>query len=179
MASCLAALQTTTQSSQPLQRSMFTSATILAEFRSRQFASGQYMMHNRQPFLAVHFSSMTCATLYIQVGSFSYAATAGLPTCSSILFFSAHSLAISYARFTVARFLANSISFLANFFLMASSREAVPPDATNFLPNRSCKAPSRASIVTHFVMPDTDPIMDIFVDNSVPATSMASSVPAM
>jgi len=64
-------------------------------FKSRQFASGQYMMQRRQPFLAVHFSSMTCATLYIQVGSFSYAATAGLPTCSSTLFFSAHSLAIS------------------------------------------------------------------------------------
>src|SRR4029078_13368744 len=105
MASCLASLQTTTHSSQPLQRSMFTSATILPEFKSRQFASGQYMMQRRQPFFAVHFSSMTCATLYIQVGSFSYAATDGLRTCSSTLFFSAHSLAISYAGFSVQRLL--------------------------------------------------------------------------
>ena len=79
----------------------------------------------------------------------------------------------------VAKFLASYISFLANFFLIASSKEAVPPEATNFFPNRSCKAPSRDSIETHLVMPATDPIIDIFVDNSVPATSIASSVHAM
>src|SRR6266850_4380315 len=71
MALCLAASQTITQSSQPLQRSMITSATILFELRSRQLASGQYMIHSRHPFLATHFSSMTCATLYMRTGSFS------------------------------------------------------------------------------------------------------------
>src|SRR5678815_5392048 len=69
MALCLAASQTITQSSQPLQRSMITSATILLGLRSRQFASGQYMIHSRHPFLATHFSSMTCATLYMRAGS--------------------------------------------------------------------------------------------------------------
>src|SRR6267143_2796001 len=71
MALCLAASQTITQSSQPLQRSMNTSATILFELRSRQLASGQYMMHSRHPFLATHFSSMTWATLYMRGDSFS------------------------------------------------------------------------------------------------------------
>ena len=48
-----------------------------------------------------------------------------------------------------------------------------------FAATAEATAPSRASIVTHFVMPDTEPIMAMLVDNSVPATSMASSVPAM
>ena len=62
---------------------------------------------------------------------------------------------------------------------MASSNVAVPPDATNFFPNRSCSAPSSDSNDTHFVIPATDPIMVMFVDNSVPATSKAIWVPLM
>src|SRR5207253_11508230 len=52
-------------------RSVDTSATILAALRSMELAYGQYLMHGRHPFLAAHFSSMTCATLYMRAGSFS------------------------------------------------------------------------------------------------------------
>ena len=65
MASCLAASHTTLQSSHPLHRSICTSAIILSGFRSKQLASGQYIMQSRQPFFATHFSSVTRATLYI------------------------------------------------------------------------------------------------------------------
>src|SRR5438132_11692843 len=69
MAWCLAASQTTLQSSQPLQTSVITLATIFWVSRRMQSASGQYMMQRRQPFFATHFSSVTTATLYMYSSS--------------------------------------------------------------------------------------------------------------
>src|SRR6266568_2291218 len=63
---CLAASQTTLQSSQPLQTSLITLATIFWVSRRMQSASGQYMMQRRHPFFATHFSSVTTATLYMR-----------------------------------------------------------------------------------------------------------------
>src|SRR5438093_12678803 len=66
MAWCLAASQTTLQSSQPLQTSLITLATIFLVSRRMQSASGQYIMQRRHPFFATHFSSVTTATLYMR-----------------------------------------------------------------------------------------------------------------
>src|SRR5438552_6053035 len=66
MAWCLAASHTTLQSSQPLQISVTTLATIFFVSRRMQSASGQYMMQRRHPFFATHFSSVTTATLYMR-----------------------------------------------------------------------------------------------------------------
>src|SRR5439155_23355081 len=63
---CLAASHTTLQSSQPLQISVTTLATIFFVSRRMQSASGQYMMQRRHPFFATHFSSVTTATLYMR-----------------------------------------------------------------------------------------------------------------
>src|SRR2546425_3363004 len=62
----LAASHTTLQSSQPLQISVTTLATIFFVSRRMQSASGQYMMQRRHPFFATHFSSVTTATLYMR-----------------------------------------------------------------------------------------------------------------
>src|SRR2546428_716787 len=63
---CLAASHTTLHSSQPLQISVMTLATMFFVSRRIQSASGQYMMQRRQPFFATHFSSVTTATLYMR-----------------------------------------------------------------------------------------------------------------